>query len=134
MDPVSSAHSSQMWLLRSWMLLLFCWYIHKTSSVALLRAVFLRVMIGNSLERSYLFTTPNFLIVYAGVPSGQCGLTFSPSVEVPLSRISLHMSMKISSALAIVTPPFIYSIYHTANLSDLQISPCPCLSFPLPWL
>ena len=41
---------------------IFC-QIQSISSTALLIAVLRSVMMGNSSERSYLFTTPNFLIV-----------------------------------------------------------------------
>ena len=86
---------------RSLMLLDFFCHIQSISSVADLIAVGRSVSAGNSSERSYLFTTPNCLIVCAGVPSSHTGRTFWPSDENPLSMISRHMSTNNTSALLI---------------------------------
>ena len=99
MEPSSSAHSSQICGFKSCILLDFLCQIQRISSVADLIAVGLSVSAGNSSERSYLFTTPNVLIVYAGEPSSQRARTVSPSVENPSVRIFSHIFTNSLSAL-----------------------------------
>ena len=66
------------------------------------------VRIGNSCERSYRFTIPNFLTVWAGEPSSQRGLTSRSVSQIPFSRISLQFRIKISSAL-LMEASFMYA-------------------------
>ena len=58
----------------------------------------MKVRAGNSLPRSYLFTTPKQASVYAGVPSSQWGLISSPLLSVPCESISSHIFLNILSA------------------------------------
>ena len=87
-EPFSSAQLSQTCECRSRMLFDFFCQIQSSSSTALLRYERRTVIMGNSSERSYLFTIQNFFIVCAGVPSAQRGRTSSPSSLTPLSRMS----------------------------------------------
>ena len=66
---------------------------------------------GNSSERSYLLVRPNIFTVWAGVPSSQRGRTSLSVSHTPSVIIFLQLSMKIISALLILSPLLYRLIY-----------------------